>query len=205
MPTLADRIIELLRERPELSDREITDMLVGRGKPQQSTNQCCRRLATRGQITRHMRADGTMANCLSAAGAPASPTMRRPTDATDDPLCEDGIKRALDAFLQSRDWRTVVAWGKSHGVDVEACHGVERWIIEVKGRGSRPEMRVNYFVSMLGELIQRMNDPNARYSIALPDLPQFRRLWERLPDLAKARTGITALFVDATGNVEEPL
>jgi hypothetical protein len=64
-------------------------------------------------------------------------------------------------------------------------------------------MRVNYFLGVLGELLQRMSDPEAKYSIALPDLPQFRRLWERLPELAKRRTTISALFVSGSGDVEE--
>jgi len=55
------------------------------------------------------------------------------------------------------------------------------------------------------ELLQRMDDPDARYSIALPDMQQFRRLWQRLPQLAKARTTISALFVSPSGNVEEVL
>ncbi len=66
-------------------------------------------------------------------------------------------------------------------------------------------MRVNYFLSILGELLQRMDDPDARYSIALPDMQQFRRLWQRLPQLAKARTTISALFVSPSGKVEEVL
>ena len=74
-------------------------------------------------------------------------------------------------------------------------------MIEIKGPGSRPQMRANYFLSMLGELLQRMDDPDARYSIALPDMAQYRRLWERLPTLAKQRTGINILFVDADGTV----
>ena len=55
-------------------------------------------------------------------------------------------------------------------------------------------MRVNYFLSMLGETLQRMDDPDASYSIAVPDLPQFRGLWARLPALAKSRTQISAIF-----------
>ena len=93
--------------------------------------------------------------------------------------------------------------GSYRGIDIEATKGPSRWIIEVKGCGSLQAMRVNYFVGMLGELLQRMNDPNARYSIALPDMKQFRGLWERLPDLAKSRTTISALFVDASGHIDE--
>lgn len=79
----------------------------------------------------------------------------------------------------------------------------QRWIIEAKGCGSLNPMRVNYFLGILGELLQRMNDTDARYSIALPDITQYRRLWQRLPELAKSRTTISALFVGAGGSVEE--
>lgn len=64
-------------------------------------------------------------------------------------------------------------------------------------------MRVNYFLGILGETLQRMADEEAKYSIALPDVPQFRGLWSRLPELAKSRTTITALFVSPEGVVRE--
>jgi hypothetical protein len=64
-------------------------------------------------------------------------------------------------------------------------------------------MRVNYFLGALGELLQRMNDPNAKYSVAFPNLEQFRRLWARLPRLAKERTVISCMFVRADGEVTE--
>jgi hypothetical protein len=40
-----------------------------------------------------------------------------------------------------------------------------------------------------------------RYSIALPDMRQFRGLWDRLPKLAKERIGITAIFVSSDGSI----
>ena len=64
-------------------------------------------------------------------------------------------------------------------------------------------MRVNYFLAILGETLQRMESAETRYSITLPDVPQFRGLWQRLPELAKRRTTITALFVGADGSVRE--
>ncbi len=48
-----------------------------------------------------------------------------------------------------------------------------------------------------------MEYPTARYSIALPDMKQYRGLWDRLPQLAKSRTGVSALFVGADGEVIE--
>jgi hypothetical protein len=64
-------------------------------------------------------------------------------------------------------------------------------------------MRVNYFLAILCETLQRMADSDAKYSIALPDIAQFRGLWSRLPELAKSRTTITALFVSPEGEVRE--
>ena len=64
-------------------------------------------------------------------------------------------------------------------------------------------MRVNFFLGALEELLQRMDDPRAQYSISMPDLPQYRGLWQRLPDVAKKRTQISALFVTRSGEVSE--
>jgi hypothetical protein len=120
-----------------------------------------------------------------------------------DPLSEDELKKCLQVWLRGLGWRVEVAWGKTHGADIEAARGGERWVIEVKGGGSRNAMRVNYFLAVLGETLQRMTDADAKYSIALPDIPQFDRLWERLPDLAKSRTRISALLVNSSGVVRE--
>ena len=109
----------------------------------------------------------------------------------------------LNNYLISNGWNTQVAWGKSQGIDIDAFKGKERWIIEVKGCGTRSAMRVNYFLAILGETLQRMSDPNAKYSIALPDMQQYRNLWERLPRLAKERTGISVIFVNEDKGIEE--
>ena len=111
------------------------------------------------------------------------------------PLQEDEIKRVLDDYLTTNGWEVTVAWGHAPGVDISATKDNQRWFIEVKGPGSRSQMRGNYFLSILGETLQRMSDQNARYSIALPDLEQYRRLWENLPILAKQRTTIDLLLI----------
>jgi hypothetical protein len=123
--------------------------------------------------------------------------------AVDGWLSEDDVKERVTAWLERSGWRAEVAWGKSRGTDILALSGDNRWLIEAKGGGSLQPMRVNYFLMILGEVLQRMEHPTARYSIALPDMRQFRGLWARLPSLAKKRLGITALFVDKDGDVEE--
>jgi hypothetical protein len=116
-------------------------------------------------------------------------------------MSEDVTKQKLLAWLERDDWTVRVAWGRERGVDILATKDGQRWLIEVKGCGSHQPMRVNYFLCVLGEVLQRMSEPEARYSVAFPDLSQFRGLWQRLPSLTKQRLGLTALFVDAAGGV----
>jgi hypothetical protein len=118
-------------------------------------------------------------------------------------VSEDDAKAKLKAWLEAAGWEVRVAMGREHGIDIDARRSASRWIIEVKGQGTLNPMRVNYFLGALSELLQRMDDPGARYSVAFPDINQFRRLWQRLPVLAKKRTGISALFVAASGQITE--
>lgn len=131
---------------------------------------------------------------------PASASVKKNHDL--DALSEDEIKSVLNDWLMADGWQTEVAWGHRPGIDIKARKNDLRWVIEVKGPGSRPPMRVNYFLAILGETLQRMNDDQAQYSIALPDLPQYHGLWERLPRLAKERTGISMLFVNENKHIK---
>lgn len=202
--TLKEQIVELLLDHPGLSDREITNRIAGKTALQQPVNAACKDLERRGQIMRRKREDGRIGNYLSDVIPPIqdpSP-IGSPSDEPDQ--TEDGIKRALESWLKAQGWTLKIAWASTHGVDIEATKGGEpRWLIEVKGCGSRPQMRANYFQAILGQIMQRMSDPTAKYSIALPDLSDFRGLWKRLPDAAKTQTGVSALFVRADGAVTE--
>ena len=63
-------------------------------------------------------------------------------------------------------------------------------------------MRVNYFLAILGEILQRMDNSKNKYFIALPKMQQYKNLWQRLPILAKQRTTIKLILVDKNGNLE---
>ncbi|MDE3097353.1 MAG: MarR family transcriptional regulator [Chloroflexota bacterium] len=203
MATLPERILTLITKTPGLTDREIADAMLGTGHAQQPVNQACHKLESAKVLARRKRTDGRIGNYPSGFAPTPAPAKGTASPAEHDAFAEDAIKRSLETYLQSKGWSTEIAWGQTHGVDIVAQRDGVRWIIEVKGRGSRPEMRVNYFIGMLGELLQRMSDPDAKYSIALPDMPQFRGLWSRLPALARSRTTITALFVDEADTVAE--
>jgi hypothetical protein len=203
MSSLKDRIIDLIKAAPGLTDREITDRLLGRVEGQQVVNQAARSLERSGQLIRRSNTDGKIGNYPNNVPRPETPVVKATETAVTDGPSEDDVKRGVDAWLRAAGWHVDIKWGHDRGIDIDATRDGRRWIIEAKGCGSRDQMRVNYFLSMLGELLQRMSDANARYSIALPDMPQFRRLWDRLPLLAKSRTEISVLFVDAGGRVEE--
>jgi len=202
MASMKERIIELLRENGSLSDREITNILVGKGAVQQPINQTCRDLESQGIIVRS-KMDGRIKNFLANTRLePIDKPREKMSVIENDPtLSEDILKKHLESWLIQNGWKVQVAWGHSQGIDICAVQDSKRWVIEVKGEGSRQPMRVNYFLAILGETLQRMNDPESDYSIALPDLQQFRNLWERLPALAKQRTGISILFVDRSGRI----
>ena len=198
--TLRDQILEYLSTHPSATD---TEMEKAFNVVHQQVNYACRTMEKEGRLVRQ-KTDCFIGNYLTgtAPSATASTTPSAEAKKEREPLDEEAIKRVLTDKLTAEGWTVSTAWSHTPGVDIDARRGTDRWMIEVKGPGSRPQMRVNYFLSMLGELLQRMDDPAARYSIALPDLPQYRGLWERLPTLAKQRTGIDVLFVGADGTVK---
>jgi hypothetical protein len=205
MKSVADQILTEVISSPGVTDKWLAERIFGKGAPQQRVNGECRRLADAGKLVRRQRADGLIGNFIGGDGSSA---VRNLSPANDPDVMasiftEDAVKRHLETWLIQSGWLVQIAWARSRGVDIAATREGEKWLIEVKGEGSLNAMRVNYFLAMLGELLQRMDDESAKHSIALPDLKQFRNLWSRLPGLAKRRTGITALFVRPDGFVEE--
>jgi hypothetical protein len=72
---------------------------------------------------------------------------------------------------------TVFDYGCGRGQDLELLAGLQLqcdgWTVQVAmGR------------------IQSMNDADAKYGIALPNMPQFTRMWGRLPGFAGHRTTV---------------
>lgn len=205
MSTFREKLIALVHDSPGLTDRELTDRLVGKSAGQQAVNQAARSLVSRGHVIRKQHADGKIGNYPASKDGAATVLPVTPARSAHvaSGLSEDDVKRCVKEWLESDGWQVVVRWGRERGTDNEATRDGGCWVIEAKGCGSLNAMRVNYFLGMLGEILQRMDDVAARYSIALPDIQQFRRLWERLPEVAKSRTRITALFVSTDGAVVE--
>jgi hypothetical protein len=117
--------------------------------------------------------------------------MAQPSDL----LKEDEVKTAVRDHLQAQGYKVMVAWGHLRGIDIEATKDSDRILIEAKGDASSAQQQGNYFLNALGELIQRMDDPGARYGLALPDNKRYRRLVENLPALARERLDLVVYMV----------
>lgn len=110
---------------------------------------------------------------------------------------EDEVKKAIAAMLKAGGWTVnKTALGQKHGVDIEATHRLKgTMLIEAKGEGSLNPMRVNYFLMVIGELIQKMDSPNKQYGIGLPAYRQYASLTIKLPRWIKQHLKLKVFLV----------
>lgn len=192
--TLQERILEKLKvEGVPLDD----DDLAGRLGVARAVNQAARRLERSGHLARYVGRDRKIVNSLTGPPEAAERPISRTS--VDGAPSEDEVKAAVKAHLEEAGYRVTVAWGRVRGVDIEATRPDSRMLIEAKGSANLQPQQVSYFLGALGELIQRMSDPAARYGLALPDNRQYRGLVSRLPQLARDRLTLTVFFVAKTG------
>jgi biotin operon repressor len=202
-PTWEERILEVLSASSEPLDDDTLASMLGASR-RQTINQVCRRLEAQGMTTRRAGTAGKIVNTLALTASSTAPRPQTPlpsvpvqqTSRETKLLTEDSIKAAVKNHLETAGWNVTVAWGRERGVDIEAHRGTEHLYLEAKGEASNPPQQVNYFLSALGELVQRLRDPSARYGLALPDHPQYRRLVERLSHLAWERLNLIVMLVD---------
>lgn len=97
-------------------------------------------------------------------------------------LNEESVKASVAEFLRNQGYTVAVGKKRERGPDIRASREGLKLIVEAKGEGSRNEMFNNFFVSILGEILQRMNEQAAEYGIALPAHRKYARLIEELSD-----------------------
>ena len=207
MKDILGRLLVEVFSCPGLTDREITDRLVGKGARVQPVNRAAHTLEKMGKLERRCLVCGKIGNFpVGGEAVGDSGEETRPvggvTARSVSNMSEEDVKSRLKSWLEAAGWDVRVRWGHGLGADIEAIRGNERWLIEAKGSGSKNPIKQIHFLTALGEALQAMSDPAARYAIAFPDSPKFRRLWAKLPSLAKSRTGVEALFVSAEREVD---
>jgi hypothetical protein len=172
--TWADRIVDALGSAGEPLDDDALAERVGAGR-RQTINQECRRLAEQGRISRRAGPSGKIVNALAdTIDPPVSSPWPPTTTEMAATLTEDAVKAAVRDHLERVGWKVNVAWGHARGTDIEAHRNGERLCLEAKGEDSSDQKQGNYFLGALGELLQRMDDPAARYGLALPDNRRYR-------------------------------
>lgn len=200
--SLADRILDAVGDAP-LDDDALAKRLGVRHR--QAVNQAARRLQSQGRLSRFTGVDGKIVNALPDGVTPqpsAPPRSGTAARGPGDRISEDEVKEAVRAFLAAQGFDVEVAWGRARGIDIDAQHpDGSRFVIEAKAEvGHSGAQQVNYFLGMLGELVQRMNDPRARYGIALPANRQYRGLVDRVPALARERLRLVVFWVSRKGD-----
>jgi hypothetical protein len=184
MATLADRILDAIRYAP--LDDDVLARRLGVGH-RQAVNQAARRLEAQGRLRRFTGPDGKIVNALPDSPAQLTSELTPPPvvpgGSDHRRITEDEVKEAVRAYLTGRGFDVSVAWDRVRGIDIDARHADgRRYVIEAKAEvGKSGPQQVNYFVSMLGELVQRMDDVQASYGIALPDNRQYRGLVTDFP------------------------
>ena len=118
-------------------------------------------------------------------------------------LEEDTIKKALEVGLSNQGWKVKTSMGRKHGTDIIATDKQDHvMLIEAKGEGSRNAMRVNYFLMVLGKLLQKMDSPSKIYGLALPAHRQYVNLIISLPDWIKQQLKLKIYLVKKQENGE---
>jgi hypothetical protein len=172
----------------------------------QAVNQAARRLEAQGRVRRFTGPEGKIVNALPESPAQQTsepiPPRAVPGGSDHGRITEDEVKEAVRAHLAVRGFDVAVAWGRVRGIDIDARHpDGRRYVVEAKAEvGKDGPQQVNYFVGMLGEVVQRMDDAQASYGIALPDNRQYRGLVNRLPALAKERLMLAVFWVRREGH-----
>ncbi len=207
MATNRERILDYLAAHREGADddRLARDLDITQ---RQQVNTLCNALAREGIIVRQRDIAGSKIinrlnhNNVTAPSPPSpplvaviGPALELRDDAAvlqfaypdDIAISEDTVTRAVKGVLEAEGWSVNVKLGHEHGIDIEARRGDQRMMLESKGEGSRSAMRVNYFLGALGELLQRMDTPDARYGLALPAHRQLVRLVLKLPHWVRLR------------------
>lgn len=171
MAPLADRIVDTLKVQSRALDDD--ERAAYPGVIRQAVNQACRRLEREGIVERYVGPNNKIVSRLRSSkarrivAAPPASAPARPHDRTI--LSEDEVKEAVKTYLEAQGFEVTVAWARTRGADIVATRPGSRLVLEAKGQVLVQSQQANYFLGALGELVQRMNDADSTYGLALPD------------------------------------
>lgn len=81
-----------------------------------------------------------------------------------------------------------------------ASNEMDKWIINVNGvkRGRKQSLP-----SRIVDVIKKMNDCDAKYSIAFNDTTSYRKAWKEIPDQVKSSLKMSVILADKNGKIIE--
>lgn len=109
---------------------------------------------------------------------------------------EGFVQLSLERHFERLGFRPI-----RHGhVDYVGVHPESRevWIVEAKGETSDVGLD---FRTGLGQILQAMAEPSARFGFAVPRTPKFLAQCRKVPDRVRVALGLHWLFVEESGEV----
>lgn len=101
----------------------------------------------------------------------------------------------IKEWLEEKGWQT-----EEHNKYIEACRDNQRWIIDIYQATRGRKMPLP---NKLTDIIKKMEDADAYYSVALVDSPIYRKQWNEIPTAAKERLQVSVLLADRLGHILE--
>ena len=115
-------------------------------------------------------------------------------------ITEEVVKDLVCRQLERDGYSVKKKLPREKGADIEGLsnqHGGV--IVEAKGEASRPEMFYNFFLAALGQIVMRMSEENARYTVALPAHEKFVKLVRGVSQSARKKLNLEFWLVEAPG------
>ena len=113
---------------------------------------------------------------------------------------EGFVQNTIESYFDKKGFiKESISYTDYAGVHMETQ---ERWRVEAKGLTSNVGLD---FRTGLGQLIQRMDDPNANYGIAIPDIPSYLRQVEQIKPWVREKFQLHILFINENGGVHHLL
>lgn len=107
----------------------------------------------------------------------------------------ESLIQLVSLWLQERGWQTF----EDKNI-IEARKEDQKWLINVQGskRGRKQPLPVK-----LNTILKEIDDEEASYSIAFNDSTMYRKQWNELPKVLKAKLNMSVLLADKIGNIQE--
>lgn len=108
---------------------------------------------------------------------------------------EGFVQGAIEKYFNEQGYRQI----KEEHSDLVCVREETKWVVEAKGVTTDIGLD---FRTGLGQLVQRMVEPETNYAIAVPQTPQFMKQCGQIPKWVRASLNIHFLLINEQGKVQ---